>query len=129
MDQTDLWRDITTSVQRALQARLDRRDPASLMRYSDALLATLPGVSGLPPTTAGLLRRYHTPLHQELCRGTQPRAMAAPIADELRDLTRAVLVTIGTTEGVSIEAAVGLALVLYTRGVAPFCALPILRTA
>jgi hypothetical protein len=34
------------------------------------------------------------------------------------------MLTIGSTEGVSIEAAVGLALVLYKRGVIPFCALP-----
>ncbi len=127
MDQTDIWRDITTSVQRALQERLDRINEAGLVRHSDALLATLPR-GGSPPTTAGLLRHYHTPLHQEVCRGNQPRATAATVADELRDLTRAVLVTVGAREGISIEAAVGLALVLYKRGVAPFCARPTLRT-
>jgi len=129
MDQTEIWRDITTSVQRALHERLDRLDEAGLVQHSDALLATLPSVSGFQPTTAAFLRRYHTQLHQEVCRGNQPRAMAAPVADELCDLTRAVLLTVGITEGVSIEAAVGLALVLYKRGVAPFCAQPTLRTS
>ncbi len=129
MDQTDIWRDITTSVQRALQEQLDRLNEAGLVRHSDALLATLPRGGGSPPTTAGFLGRYHTPLHQEVCRGNQPRATAATVADELHELTRAVLVTVGTREGISIDTAVGLALVLYTRGVAPFCARPTLRTS
>jgi hypothetical protein len=68
-------------------------------------------------------------LLQEVCRGTQPRTTAATVADELNDLTRAVILTVGTTEGISIEAAVGLALVLYKRGVARFCAVPTRRAS
>ena len=80
-------------------------------------------------TTAAVLGRYHLRLRQELCRGNQPRVTGATVEDELRELTRAVLVTAGAREGVSVEAAVGLALVLYNRGVAPFCALPAPRTS
>jgi hypothetical protein len=125
MKQTTMQRDITTAVQRALLERRDLHATAGLVRQSDALLATLPSVRGSQqPTTAGFLWRYHTPLHQELCHGTQPHAPATTVEDELQDLTRAVLVTVGTSEALSIDAAVGLALVLYTRGLAPFCAVP-----
>ena len=130
MEQTDLWQDITTTVQRALAARLDQLTEADLVRHSDALLAQLAGLRGSQQlTTRVLRRRYHTPLHHELCHGQHPRTADASITDELCDLTRAVLVTVGTTEGISIEAAVGLALVLYTRGIAQFWAVPARRTS
>ncbi len=123
MYQTEIRQDITTSVDRAMRARLDLLNEAATMGRSDALLATLPGVGGSrPATTAMLLRRYHTSLHRELCQANQPRVAAAPVEDELRELTRAILVTVGVREGISIEAAVGMALVLHKRGVAPFCA-------
>ncbi len=129
MNQTTIWHDITTTVQRALDARLDQFTEAGLVRHSDALLAQLAGLRGAQQlTTRVLLRRYDTPLHHELCRGQHPRAAGASVRDELCDLTRAVLITVGATEGMSIEAAVGLALVLYTRGVVPFCAMPARRT-
>ena len=128
MAQTDLAHEITTAVRRALAAHRDRLDEAHLVTQSDARLATLAQVRGAPPaTTAALLGRYATRLHQELCRGTQPRTTLATVEATLWDLTRAVVVTIGSTEGVSIDAAVSLALVLYARGVAPFCAAPRLR--
>src|SRR4051794_24708224 len=130
MYQTDLLHQITTSVHRAIDVRLDLLDEGSLMQRSDALLAGLPGVTGAQVvTTAALLGRYHASLHKELCQVDQPRAIAATVEDDLRELTRAVLVTVGIREGVSIEAAVGMALVLYKRGVVSFCALPILRPA
>ena len=129
MNQTPLSHDITTTIQQALLQRRDRRDPARLVQQSDALLATRARGGGTPPTTAGFLRRYHTPLQQAVCRGRQPRMTPASVADELTHLTQAVLLTIGTTEGISIEAAVGLALVLYTRGIAQFCAVPTRRTS
>ena len=131
MDQTDIWRDITTSVQQALDVRLDLLSEASLVQRSDALLTRLPRITGSQTaTTAVFLGRYHTVLHQELCRAQQPRSLAATVEDELRELTRAVLVTVGIGEGVSVEAAVGLALVLFKRGVVPFCAhQPILRVS
>ncbi len=130
MNQTTIWHDITTTVQRALDARLDQRTEAGLVRHSDALLAQLAGLRGSQQlTTRVLLRRYATPLHHELCRGPHPRDQGASITDALCELTRAVLVTVGATEGVSIEAAVGLALVLHTRGIAPFCAMPTQHTS
>ncbi len=130
MNQTPLWYDITNTVQQALLQRLDHLIEAGLVRHSDALLAQLAGLRGSQqPTTRILLRRYDTPLHQELCRGQHPRVSGASVTEELCDLTRAVLITVGATEGVSIEAAVGLALILYTRGVAQFCALPARRTS
>ncbi len=128
MDQTNLGHGITTAVRHALAARRDRLDPAHLVAHSDALLATLARVRGAPPaTTAAFLQRYDTLLHQELCRGMQPRTTPATVEAELWDLTQAVFLTIGLTEGLSIDAAVSLALVLYARGVAPFCATPTLR--
>ena len=128
--QTDIWRDITTSVHQALDVRLDLLNEASLVQRSDALLARLPSVTRSPSvTTAGLLARYHTVLHKQLCRAQQPHRMGATIEADLRELTRAVLVTVGIGEGISVEAAVGLALVLYKRGVVRFCAQPILRAS
>jgi hypothetical protein len=125
MNQTTIWQDIATSVHQALGEHLDLMTEQGLVQRSDSLLARLPSLDGSQPiSTAMFLRRYHTALHQEICRGTQPRMMSATVEDELRDLTRAVILTLGITEGVSVEAAVGLALVVYKRGVMPFCALP-----
>ncbi|HEY0605635.1 MAG TPA: hypothetical protein VGD58_22115 [Herpetosiphonaceae bacterium] len=125
MNQPTTWQDIATAVHRALGEHLDVISEDSLMQRSDRLLAQMPRHSGSRTiSTALFLRRYHTALHQELCQGTQPRTTSATVEDELRDLTRAVMLTIGSTEGVSVEAAVGLALVVYKRGVISFCALP-----
>src|SRR6478736_4579683 len=102
MYQTDLWHQITTSVDQAIDVRLDLLDESRLMQRSDALLAGLPGVTGEQVvTTAALLGRYHAPLHKALCQAGQPRTVAATVEDDLRELTRAVLVTIGIREGVS----------------------------
>lgn len=125
MNQTTTWQDIATSVQRAIEEHLDLIPEDGLVQRSDMLLTRLPRHRGSQPVSTTLvLRRYHTALRQELCQGTQPRMISATVEDELRDLTRAVMLTIGSTEGVSVEAAVGLALVLYKRGVTPFCAVP-----
>jgi hypothetical protein len=126
MYQTDISQDITTSIQQALDTRLDLLDEASLVQHSDSLLTKLPSLTGShrAATTAMFLRRYDTALHKELCRAGQPASMAATVPDAIRDLTRAVLVTVGVGEGVSVEAAVGIALVLYRRGIVPFCAQP-----
>lgn len=127
MNQPTIWQDIATSVQRALGERLDLIPEDDLVQRSDTLLAQLPSLSGSQPiSTALFLRRYHTALRQEMCQGAQPRMISASVEDELRDLARAVMLTIGSTEGVSVEAAVGLALVLYKRGVIRLCALPML---
>lgn len=125
MNHTRIWHDITASVQYALRPGLDGLTEEGLIARSDALLSMLPSVGGAQlVTTTGFLRRYDTTLHHELCRGTRPYSSAEGIADQLHDLTRAVLVT-GAAEGMSIEAAVGIALVLHKRGLAQFCALPI----
>lgn len=125
MDHSKIWHDITASVQYALRPGLDRRTVEGLSARSDALLSMLPGVTGAQlVTTAGFLQRYDATLHHELCRGTRPSSSAGAVADQLHELTRAVLVT-GASEGMSIEAAVGIALVLHKRGLAQFCATPI----
>lgn len=124
MNQTELGHDITIAITRALDARRDQLTEARLVQHSDALLARLPSIVGAAPTTtAGLLRRYATPLHQVLCWDDLPSQTSATLADELRDITRAVILTTGPTEGMSIDAAVSLALVMYRRGIARFCAL------
>lgn len=125
MRQTEIRDDIASSVENALHARLDRLNEVAMVRRSDALLATLPGAGeSQRTTTTTLLRRYHLPLQRELCRGNLPITASAAVEHELRELTRAVLVTVGIREGISIEAAVSIALVLHKRGVARFCALP-----
>jgi hypothetical protein len=125
MNQPTIWQDIATSVHRALGEHLDLIHEDDLVQRSDALLAQMPSLIGSQPTSTLLfLRRYHTALHQEMCQGTQPRTISATVEDELRNLARAVMLTIGSTEGISVETAVGLALVLYKRGVIQFCALP-----
>jgi hypothetical protein len=125
MYQSDLTRDITTAVQRALRQHFDARPAVDGLQYSDELLRVLPAMRGAPPaTTAMLLQRYQAPLQQALCRNHRPRQQGASIADQLDDLTRAVLMAVGTTEGLSIESAVGMALVLHRRGLASLCALP-----
>lgn len=125
MDHTRIWHEITASVQHAVRPGLDRLTEEGLIARSDALLSMLPGVGGAQRvTTTDFLRRYNTTLHHELCRGTRPYSSAEAIADQLHDLTRAVLVT-GAAEGMSIEAAVGIALVLHKRGLVQFCAVPI----
>ena len=125
MYQSDISRDITASVDQALEAGLERLTEAGLVRHSDALLTRLPGSAGAQwATTATLLGRYHKRLHQQLCMAQQPRRLpAASLREELRELTRAVLVTVGIGEGISVEAAVGMAFVLHRRGIANFCAL------
>ncbi len=125
MNHTRIWHDISTSVQYALQERLPGLVEERLIARSDALLLMLPGVAGVEQlTTASFLRHYDTALYHELCRGTQLSSSATSVAGQLHDLTRAVLVA-GAAEGLSSEAAVAIALVLHTRGLAQFCAVPI----
>lgn len=124
MDQTRILHDITTSVHDAVRTRRDGLAEAVLVDNSDALLAMLPSLTGAQPTTTdAFLRRHTTPLHEALCRGQQPREQAATMEHQLHNATRAVMV-VGVETGMSIEAAVGVALVLYKRGIPSFCALP-----
>jgi|GEM_PF-2782080 len=124
MHHVQIWRDINDAVHNALRDRLDVLDETDLIERSDALLVQLPTMGSAQPTTALLLRRYHVQLHQELCQGTQPRSQFATLTDELREMTRAVAVTIGAEEGISVDNTVLIALVLYKRGLASFCTMP-----
>jgi hypothetical protein len=125
MYEMNVLQDIVIGVQHALARQLDRLDEASLMQQSDAFLATLPGARGAHlTTTAELLRRYDAPLHEILCWNQQPRSASATVGDELRDLARAIVLTLGPTEGISVDSAVSLALVLHKRGVGSFCTQP-----
>lgn len=124
MQHSEIWRDINTSVHRAIVEGLHREDETDLAERSDELLTGLPVVGGAQPTTALLLRRYHTQLHHELCQGSRPVTSAATVEDELREITRAVVATMGGEEGLPIDGAVLIALVLYKRGLPNFCAMP-----
>ena len=55
MYQTNLWREITTSVQHIMDVRLDLLSEGSVVQRSDALLATLP-VRWLPCSSGLSLR-------------------------------------------------------------------------
>jgi len=123
MHHSEIWQDINTAVHRAVRDRLFQLDERDLTERSDDLLESLPIVGGAQPSTALLLRRYHTQLHHELCADNQPRSTLTSIEDELRELTRAVMVTVDD-EGISVENAVLLALILHKRGLATFCAQP-----
>lgn len=122
MHHSEIWEDINTAVHRAVRDRLFELHDHDLIEQSDGLLANLPTMGGQQPTTALLLRRYHTQLHQELCAGNQPRTNFEYLEDELRELTRAVIVTIDADEGISVDNAVLLALILHKQGLANFCA-------
>jgi hypothetical protein len=124
MHHSQIVEDINTAVHQALAEGLHELDEMDLISRSDALLMNLPIVGGAQPTTALLLRRYHMQLHSELCLGQQPRIRVATVEDELRELTRAVIVTMGGAEGLSVEAAALIALVMQKRGLARFCTLP-----
>jgi hypothetical protein len=124
MHHSEIWQDINAAVHQAVRDRLIQLNEHDLIERNDDLLANVPVVGGQQPSTALLLRRYHTQLHQELCAGNQPRVTFGSIEDELRELTRAVMVTIDADEGISVESAVLLALVLHKQGIAAFCARP-----
>jgi hypothetical protein len=124
MHHSEIWQDINAAVHRAVRDQLVELHEHDLIEQSDRLLASLPVVGGQQPSTALLLRRYHSQLHQELCLDHRPRSSFADFEDELRELTRAVMVTIDADEGISVENAVLLALVLHKRGLATFCSRP-----
>ncbi len=124
MNRSEIWRDVNDALRRAMNEGLHLLDEGDLVEQSDRQLLNLPIVGGTQPTTALLLRRYHAQLHQELCAGNRPRVQFTNLEEELRELTRGVLVTILSDEGTSVENAVLLALVLHKRGLATFCAVP-----
>jgi hypothetical protein len=124
MDQPTIWQDIDDAVRSAINERLHVRNQQALIARSDALLANLPQMGNTKTTTSGLLRRYHMQLRQELCQGNRPRMQFTQLEDELRELTRAIVATIVSDSGISIENAVLLALVLRAQGIVRFCAMP-----
>lgn len=127
MHHSQIVQDIHTAVHHALVDRLHELDEADLVERSDALLESLPVMGDEQPSTALLLRRYDLELHRELCQGSAPRIQAGSVEDELRELTRAVVVTMGGDEGLPVEGAALIALVLYRRGLTRFCATPAAR--
>lgn len=126
MHHSTIWDEINTAIHDALSQGLHQLDEADLTDRSDAVLSTLPVVGAAQPTTALLFRRYQQQMQQELCVNKRPRATFDSLESELRELTRAVVVTLDTSEGISIENAVLMALILRTRGLANFCAQPAL---
>jgi hypothetical protein len=123
MSRPQIWQDIADAVRRAIDDNLDTLDEDDLVERSDAVLDNLPAVTGEQITTASLLRRYRRELHGELCSGSRARTTYGSLEEELTDLTRAVVVTVEWSEGISIESAVLLALVLRAQGLDRFCAL------
>lgn len=123
MSRPQIWQDIADAVRRAIDDNLDSLDESDLVDRSDAVLDTMPAVAGEQASTGLLLRRYRRELHGELCNGSRARNMYGSLEEELTDLTRSVVVTIEWSEGISIESAVLLALVLRAQGLDQFCAL------
>ncbi len=124
MHHLEIWRDINDTVRAAIDDSLHMLDERELVRRSDAILATLPVMGPQQPTTLALLKRYQGRLQQELCIDRQPRINAFRLAEEeLVEITRGVMVAL-EGEGISIEAAVYVALVIRARGLAKLCAAP-----
>ncbi len=124
MAYSQIVQDINTAVHHAIADGLYELGETDLIERADALLATLPIAGGAEPTTVLLLRHYHMQLQAELCHGRRPWAQFDTVEGELRELTRGVMATMGGDEGISVETAVLIALVLHVHGIAKFCALP-----
>jgi predicted nucleic acid-binding protein len=124
MRQSQIWQDINAVVDDAIEQQWYKLDEAELVRRSDDLLRLLPTVGDEQIITAQLLLEHQAGLQRELCNGPQPRATFETLDEQLREFTRAVLVTFSTTEGISLENAALIALVLHKRGLAAFCAQP-----
>ena len=124
MHHLEIWQTINPAVHAALLDGLHRLREHELLRRADELLLRMPTVGGTQPTAALLLRRYHGALQKELCDGREPRPLPEVVEDEVRELTRAVLVAADLNEGFSVEAAVLLALAIRAGGVANLCATP-----
>ncbi len=104
-----------------LENRLDLHDPVGRYRNQQ-----VPAFAFIGPTCDLHLHLANIRVYtlNYIWLFTHAYSIAATDAGQLHDLTRAVLVT-GAAEGMSIEAGVGIALVLHTRGLAQFCALPV----
>ena len=109
MEQLEIWQTISETTHNAIQDGLHRLSEHELLRRADEILRRMPVVGGAQPTAALLLRRYQFALRKELCEGPRPRSLPEDVEEQVRELTRAVMVTVDLNEGFSIEAAVLLA--------------------
>lgn len=114
--------ELDAAVERAIDERWHLLSETELLRRSDALLHSLPGLDEPPATTGLLLRRYGMALRRQLCPGWRTRWQDAPLERTVRDLTSAVLLIMGRDEALSVEAALLIALVIWRRGLDQFCA-------
>lgn len=124
MAQPEIFEAINESVHDALLDGLHLLDQDDLLYRADDLLRRLPSVAGTPPTSGLLLRRYRGALQKELCLGREPRPLPDVIEDEVREITRAVMVSVGLSEGFSVETSVLLALAIRAGGIETLCATP-----
>jgi len=124
MDELELIETLNGAVHKALLNNYHTLSEHQLIQLADETLVDMPTLSGAAPTAALLLRHYHSALHRELCVGQAPRDIPYVIEDEVRMLTRAVMVAIETQEGISVDASVLLALALRARGLDNLCAMP-----
>lgn len=121
----EIWQTINKAVHASLEDELPYLAEHELMHRADELLLQLPIVGGSQPTAAQLLRRYRGALQHELCRGRDPRPLPDKLEDEVRELTRAVMVVMGGHEGMSVDIAVLLALAIRANGVQHLCESPV----
>src|SRR3954447_14692923 len=124
MDHLEIWETINAAVHDALLDDLDTLSEAELLRRADNLLLGLPSVGGSPTSASLLLRRHRVALQKELCAGYTPRPLPDAIEDEVRELTRAVMVSVDVGEGFSVESAVLFALAIRAGGVKRLCESP-----
>jgi hypothetical protein len=121
----EIWQTINRAVHASLEDELPYLNEHELMQRADVLLLQLPIVGGSQPTAAQLLRRYRGALQHELCQGREPRPLPDELEDEVRELTRAVMVVMGGHEGMSVDIAVLLALAIRASGVQHLCESPV----
>ena len=124
MHHLEIWRTINGAVHNALLDEAHTLSERELLQRADDLLLGMPTVRGTQPTAAQLLRRSHGALQKELCDGNRPRSVGDIVEDEVRQLTRAVMVAVDLTEGFSVDTAVLLALAIRAGGVDRYCRPP-----
>ncbi len=121
MHRLELLETIDESVRQAIADGDHKLSQQQLFARADSQLRQLPVAGGSPPTAGLLLRRHHVALRKELCIGGDPRPMPERLEDEVRELTRAVIVAVGVGEGFSVETAVLLALGIRAGGLDQMC--------
>ena len=124
MHHLEIWQTINQAVHNALLDGAHTLSERELLRRADDLLLGMPIAGGGQPTAALLLRRSHRILQRELCDGSVPRPLGTIVEDEVRELTRAIMVAVDLTEGFSVDTAVLLALAIRAGGVERLCRPP-----